>query len=457
MKNPIGRMIRGISGRTLLLALGSILTFVAAFGILLFLGAGRLLASWHERETQALHSFIQGQLSALALDMRKEGKAASEADTARVLEGLPYGPSWVVVTAPDGRLLYYYREADPGGQSRNFLRRLQDISEWFDVKLPDGTLAFRYSAFIPAFDEQESNRMLLGALRLVLVWGLAAAAALAFVFAWIFARPLKRQTAGLVVSLERMAAGERSVALPPCPVTELDQIARASDVLQKTLEREEELRRQWAADVSHDLRTPLSVLRGQLEGMIDGVFTPDSGRLVRLVSEIRKLESLVNALSLLSRIETPGFAPERSRFDIGGVLSRMADRFGPEAEAAGSEIIVDAPTIEMEADAALLERALENLVSNALRYGRPGGIVVLAARKDAPAGVTLSVENEGAMDPEVLPRVFDRLYRADNSRGAGGSGLGLSIVKAIVEAHGGAVRAESDKEKAKTRFIISFT
>jgi len=457
MKIRLRDMAHGLSGRTLLLVLGSILTFVAVLSLLLFSGTGRLLNSWHEREIEALHSFIQGQLSALALEARKDGRTISEAETARALEGLPYSPSWVVVTAPDGRLLYFYREADPGGQSRNFLRRLQDISEWFEVRLPDGTLAFKYSALIPAFDEQESNRILLGALRLVLVWGSAAAALLAFVFAWIFVRPLRRQTAGLVASLERMAAGERGVALPSCPVTEIDHIARASDVLQTNLQREEELRRQWAADIAHDLRTPLAVLRGQLEGMLDGVFAPVPDRINRLVSELRKLESLVNALALLSRIETPGFRPERAPIDIRSILSGTAERFGPEARAAGSEIVVEAPAVRMEADAALLERALENLVSNALRYGRPGGRIVLAARNTAPAGVTLSVENDGVIDPEILPRVFDRLFRADDSRGAEGRGLGLSIVKAIVEAHGGAVRAESDGETAKTRFIATFT
>lgn len=449
----------GIAGRTLALALGSIVSFAAVLACLLLFGTGGILAAWHDNEAAALDAYVRDRLSSLA-DPSSESVAAALAD-------IPFNVSYVAVASADGSLLYYRRGMMAGSPMRGRLMQgfgmmqgagqgARDMTEWKEVRSGDGTPAFRYDAAIPSFDENESNRLLLGAARFVLVRALAIGAAVALAFALAFARPLRRQTSSLASAIERMASGARSVDFPRCSVAELDTIARAASVLQTGLAREESLRRQWAADVAHDLRTPLASLRCQIDGMIDGVFSPDADRLSRLASELSRLESLTASLALLTRIEAPGFAPSKKPVNLGSFLSGTAARFAPEAASFGSFVAVDCGEGELFADPDLLARAVDNLVSNALRYGKAGGPIRLTGVADDGMGHSaITVENAGVIDGATLERAFDRLFRADSSRNTEGSGLGLSIAKAIVESHGGMIRGEADAAGNATRFSIS--
>lgn len=478
MTRSIHAKVNGIAGRTIALVMGSLVTFAGVLLLLLFFGTGRLLASWNESEKKGLETVIGARLLSLAEDSRKGGVAVYPDDVAKALEELPYSPSWVAVTDGRGRMLYFRRAAGMAGMARRMFRddpsrmggmmndyatpapRMSQGSpgnvSWRDVLLSDGSLAFRYGAAMPAFDEKESNRVLLATARLIFAWGLVAAAIVSILFALVFSRPLERQSASLVKALEQMASGARGVAIPDCPVTEFGCIARASSTLQENLSREEGLRRQWAADVAHDLRTPLAVLRGQFEGMIDGVFAADPERIARLERELSRLEALVNSLALLSRIETPGFAVAKKPVNAAAFLSEAAGRFDAEAAARGFSLIVDSRPVTILADSDLLARAVDNLVSNAIRYGVPGGAIRLrCVGTGQNSGGEITVENDGVIEAALLPRLFDRLFRADSSRNTEGSGLGLSIARAIVAAHGGTIRAESDESKLVTRFIVS--
>lgn len=485
------RFPHSLLGRTLLLVSGSILTFLAVLSILLYFGTGKILASWHENEAASLETYIKEKLTLLAISAEQTGMPITATDTARALDGLPFNPTWLVVTDPAGNPLYAWRDAGMGGMGKRNARMqgmrgmqlsqdLTGIQNWHQIKAQDGKEYFKYSAYIPDFGENESNRILINAARLILFWGFAIASLVSFVFALIFARPLKKQSAFLVGALDRMASGKRDVAYPSCHVTEFDHIARSSSILQKNLLREEDLRRQWAADIAHDIRTPLTVLHGQIEGMIDGVFAPDESRLARLDKEIRRLESLTNGLALLTRIETPGFIPSRRKIRIRAFLTEIADRYKEDAASmAGGDFIVESPDISVSADPELLERAVDNLVTNAIRYGVSGGKIRLLCedpdasgsanagtrgdtREGAGTGACteaggkkkIIVENEGTIDSAILPQLFDRMFRADNSRNTEGSGLGLSIAKAIVEAHEGKIYAECDAELNLTKFVI---
>jgi len=470
------RIPQSLLGRTLLLVSGSILTFLGVLSILLYLGTGKILASWHENESASLDSYVREKLLSMAVSAEKTGMPITASDTALALDGLPYNPSWLIVTDPAGNPLYVWRNTGMGNVARRnaSMRRpgmmgmqlsqdIANIQNWRQIRVQNGKAYFRYSAYIPDFGDNESNRILISAARLILFWGFAIASIVSFVFALIFARPLKKQAAFLVGALDRMASGKRDVAFPSCPVTEFDHIARSSSVLQTNLLHEEELRRQWAADIAHDIRTPLTVLHGQIEGMIDGVFAPDESRLARIEKEIKRLESLTNGLALLTRIETPGFAPSRKQIKIRTFLMEIADRFKEESSTASGDFIVESPDISVSADPELLERAIDNLVTNAIRYGVKGGAVRLLCEDTGegtgvgagPGGnKKIIVENEGAIESAILPKLFDRMFRADSSRNSEGSGLGLSIAKAIVEAHQGKIYPECDADLNLTRFVI---
>ena len=154
---------------------------------------------------------------------------------------------------------------------------------------------------------------------------------LAVAVAFLFSSRLSRHAVGLAAGLSRIAAGERGVRFEGGGARELDQIGESAGVLQYRLAEEERLRGQWAADVAHDLRTPLAALRSQLEAMTDGVLPVTPARLQRASGELARVEALVADLAELSRIESPGMVPAISEIDAGRFLADLSDRFTLEA------------------------------------------------------------------------------------------------------------------------------
>lgn len=444
-----------LSVRSLGLVLVSLGIFALVLALLLTFGLGEIMRVWHEDEDKALHQYVRTTLLEMQGEATVTGKKVTQADLVRSFEGLPFAPDYLVVTASDGSLLYYYKEAERGtGKARMALKNLKEIQQWNDVTLADGSLAFRYALHLPAFDEQASNGFLIAASRLLLLWGLVAAAVLSLFLAYLFTRPLKRESKRVVQSLQRMAEGERNVPLVLGKVAEFNDIAQASQVLQDHLVVEERLRRQWAEDIAHDLRTPLSVLRAQLEAMVDGVFKLETSRLEKLVLETGKLETLVNSLALLTHLETPGFSPKLQEVKLDAFLHPVCEQFAQRASQKDMSLEILSPEASLYCDPSLLERALGNLLSNAIKYGKGGTSVKLVVTVGSTGKAqSLCIENQGTIGQEVLTHMFDRLYRGEEARSSEGAGLGLAIVKAIVDAHRWSITITSE---GTTKACVSF-
>lgn len=455
-KKKFQEFFKRLSVRSLALVLVSLGIFAFVLALLLTFGLGAIMQTWHEDESRELHQYVESTLQSLQGDATHNNTPVTQADLVRAFEGLPFAPDYLVVTRADSSLLYYYTQAQRGeGRGRITLKNLKDIQKWNEVRLTDGTLVFRFALHLPAFDEQQSNGFLIAASKLLLLWALVAGAALSLFLAYLFTRPLKRESKSVVHALQGMASGKRDVPLVLGTVAEFNEIAVASQVLQEHLKEEEQLRRQWAEDVAHDLRTPLSVLRAQLEAMVDGVFKVEKQRLERLVLETGKLETLVNSLALLSRLETPGFSPRLQTLRLDSFLHLLCEQYAPEARDKGMTLEVVSPEATLEADPSLLERSVGNLLANAIKYGKEGGAIKLEVTAGVENRATyLCIENEGTVDEEVLRHMFDRLYRGEEARSTEGSGLGLAIVKAIVEAHRWDIRVSSDQT---TEVVLSFT
>ncbi len=445
-----------LSVRSLALVLFSLGIFALVLALLLTFGFGEIMQVWHEDENKALHQYVITALEDLQREATSTGIQVTQMDLVRSFEGLPFAPDYLVVTDSEGALLYYYKKAERGaGRAMMALKNLKDIPQWNDVTLDDGTLIFQYALHLPAFDEQASNGFLIAASKLLLLWGLVIAAVLSLFLAYLFTRPLKRESKSVVRSLQGMAAGERDVPLVLGKVAEFNDIAVASQVLQTHLVEEEQLRRQWAEDIAHDLRTPLSVLRAQLEAMVDGVFKMETSRLERLVIETGKLETLVNSLALLSHLETPGFRPKLQNVNLDSFLYALSEQYAQLARQKGMSIEVVSSGAILISDPSLLERALGNLLANAIKYGKQGTEIKLMVTVGVDnKAQSLCIENEGIIGQEVLTHMFDRLYRGEEARSSEGTGLGLSIVKAIVEAHRWTITITS---KDTTKALISFT
>jgi two-component system sensor histidine kinase BaeS len=209
-------------------------------------------------------------------------------------------------------------------------------------------------------------------------------------------------------------------------------------------------RRQLLADVSHELMTPLTAIRGYAETLALPQFLPGSREGQRAVKVIQeegeRIERLVGDLLDLARFDAGGISLAHESVDVDELFERVSERHANDAQAKQVAIVVDAheEDLRLTGDPMRIEQAMQNLAANALRHTPPGGTIRLGARRES-GRVILTVADSGRGIPaEHLPHVFDRFYKADRSRSESGSGLGLSIVKAIIERHGGTVAARSN-------------
>ncbi|MCS7222595.1 MAG: ATP-binding protein [Anaerolineae bacterium] len=273
----------------------------------------------------------------------------------------------------------------------------------------------------------------------------------------------------VTMAAQRIAAGHLDQRVPVTSQDEIGQLASAFNYMADALARDQELRRNMIADIAHELRTPLSVIQANLEAMLDGVLSATPQEIASLRDEVALLARLVADLRLLSLAEAGQLKLERVQTDLGVLVSRVVERMQPQAEINGIELETDvAPTLSpVYVDADRISQVVGNLVSNALRYTPVGGKITVRVgpgiAADDQTAVAVSVTDTGTgLAPEDLPHVFDRFYRADKSRSrsSGGSGIGLAIVKQLVEAHGGRVWVESpvfngaDGARYGTRFTF---
>ena len=284
----------------------------------------------------------------------------------------------------------------------------------------------------------------------LLVGGTALAALLVF-------RPAHVQLSALEDAARRFGAGELSARAPAGGGDEIAAVAQAFNRMADDLTaRQAEIadadrsRRQLLADVSHELMTPLTAIRGYADTLTLPQFGPpgaDGQRYVRIVQqEVERIERLVGDLLDLARYDAGGVSFVRETVSIAELFDRVVARHEHTAREKQVRIDVRLPDEEMSVagDTRRLEQALQNLATNALRYAPAGGVLALSAEQD-DRRTRLRVADSGpGIAPAHLPHIFDRFYKADPARAETGSGLGLSIVKAIVERHGGRVTAASE-------------
>jgi len=284
---------------------------------------------------------------------------------------------------------------------------------------------------------------------LLLVGGTALAALLVF-------RPAHRQLRALESAARRFGEGDLAARAPTAGSDEVAAVAHAFNQMaddlgarQAQLAQADRARRQLLADVSHELMTPLTAIRGYAETLAlpqFGPSAPDGQRYVRIIQEeVERIDRLVGDLLDLARYEAAGVTLSTEEVAVSELFDRMVARHEQAAREKQVAIEVRLPNEEMTvvADPGRLEQALQNLASNALRHTPEGGRVTVSAEQRADH-TWLRVADTGAgIPPEHLPHVFDRFYKADPARSQMGSGLGLSIVKAIVERHGGRVSVRS--------------
>jgi signal transduction histidine kinase len=308
-----------------------------------------------------------------------------------------------------------------------------------------------------SFSDQELA--FINSLNRLLLWATLAALVLAGGLGLFMARRITVPLERIALSTQRIAAGHRDVTITgTTKVRELDGIARTVNDLSRSLGEQEALRRRLTTDMAHELRTPLATLQSHLEALIDGVWEAEPARLAGLHGEILRINRMVADIENLARYESDTLELTRAKIDLVALSLGIVANHQPQFRTQGIDLAFasELGAAWVAADSDKLSQAVINLLSNALKFTPSGGSVQVRVGS-SKGDVIVSVADTGVgIAAADLPFVFERLYRADSSRAraTGGSGIGLAITRAIVEAHGGAVTASSEPGKG-SEFLIS--
>lgn len=251
----------------------------------------------------------------------------------------------------------------------------------------------------------------------------------------------------LTQATHQLAGGDYATRVEVTSHDEIGKLSQDFNQLAHTLERNERIRRDFMADASHELRTPLGVLNGQLEAIEDGLLTPDAGVVHSLQAEVRKMNKLVNDLYDLSLADVGALTYRKADIDLRQIMQSCLDIYEDIFAKQGFALTCKFPENAMmaHADAGRLEQLFNNIFENTLRYTNCGGLLQVTLGREKEHWLLQFDDSAPCVDESVLPRIFERFFRAESSRNraTGGAGLGLAICKRIVEAHHGSINANA--------------
>ncbi|MBI3914009.1 MAG: HAMP domain-containing histidine kinase [Chloroflexi bacterium] len=259
-------------------------------------------------------------------------------------------------------------------------------------------------------------------------------------------RALRRVTlpiGDLIEAAGRVEEGDYTARVTERGPREVRAFVHAFNAMTERLQVTDEQRRNLLADVTHELRTPLTVIQGNLEGLLDGLYPRDDAHLAPILDETRVLARVIDDLRTLALAESGALALQKEPTDLAMLITETTAPFQSQADAAGialnAEIASDVPTLDL--DPARFRQVLENIIANALHFTPHGGTIALKCFRDRERVLIETRDSGAGITPEDLPHIFERFYKARDSRG---TGLGLAIAKSLVTAHGGEISAQSE-------------
>jgi signal transduction histidine kinase len=290
-----------------------------------------------------------------------------------------------------------------------------------------------------------------------LLWTFIAAASIAIAITLFVAQRLTGPVETLTDAARRMAAGDRRVRVAAGSADEIGQLAVAFNQMADAVEQYEAARRRLMSDVAHELRTPLTNIRCQLEALQDGLERTTPAIIDSMHHDTMQLSTLIADLEELSVAEAGQLRLEKQPVDLCQLVRRVAATFGAQVAAADVTVTIRCDDgVVCDADERRISQVISNLLENAVRHTQPRGQIDVDVRRDTSQTLISVSDNGNGIAADVLPHIFDRFYRADpsRSRSTGGAGLGLAIVRQLVAAHDGSIRAESEPGRG-SRFIVT--
>lgn len=303
-------------------------------------------------------------------------------------------------------------------------------------------------------EAMEAERHVRDALARTAIVGVLIAAAVAVVVAVVVSERVTRPVTALTSAAGELAAGRRQTRVAASGPGELKELGDAFNDMADHLDREDRVRRNLVADVAHELRTPLAILQGSTEALIDGVDEPTPEVLGSLHDEVTRLRRIVGDLETLAAAEAAGLHLRSDSCDLASIASSAIDLLRPLADEQRLDLVLDLRSVPVAGDAHRLHQVALNLLTNAIKFTPSGGSIHVSTSIDRSAA-ELTVSDDGPGIPDAdLPHVFERFWRGSGTGGVGGSGIGLAVVAELVAAHGGTVTAGTGPAGG-ARFTVS--
>jgi heavy metal sensor kinase len=447
---------------------GLLAGLLVLFGVSVYLGLSQYL-EWALREALSQQAKQIGEAWLGEVGVSGESYVAEEINE-------HFSPKvndrFVRITRDDGGVMYLSEEPEskrfdpsrvPPLKAQAGHESLREVHLTADSELMIFAMPFtakngsRYVIEVGA-SNQEIERVLRGLL-LAIAIGLPIVVTIAIAGGYLLMRRALRPVDEITQSAERITSRNLSERLPVAQTG--DELERLSVGLNRMIARLDESFQhihRFSADASHELRTPLTILRGELEAAAQQPqITPELREtLGSALEETERLSRIVESLMAISRLDAGEARMERTRFDLAELTSSTTEQMRLLAEDKDIALRCEAEQqVRVEGDRARLKQVIVNLVDNAIKYTYPGGLVGVKVCATNGRAMLEVKDNGVGIPPEALPHIFERFYRVDKarSRQMGGAGLGLSITKAIVTAHGGQVRVES-VEGEGSRFLV---
>ncbi len=304
------------------------------------------------------------------------------------------------------------------------------------------------------FLDSEANKQFTNAITNALIFAIILSTILVIFIALFVSGSISRPTKNVVTFLQELSQGEQGKTIKTKGTHEIQKIINAVNHLSMELARDEELRSQWARDIAHDLRTPVSALKAQFEGMSRGVLDINKKRVEQNLKEILRMEYLVEDLSELMKLEDPETTLYIDEIISTDFISQIKNISLLDIESKNITTEFKYKTESFIADEMLLYRAVSNIWVNAVRHTEAGGTITMYIDNNSEQ-TTISIINSGEIIPEKeIDKIFDRLFRGEKARNSSGSGLGLTISQKVINLHNGSISVTSSVDSG-TNFTIS--
>jgi two-component system sensor histidine kinase BaeS len=303
-----------------------------------------------------------------------------------------------------------------------------------------------------------THQMFVDAVHRYLIWATLSGLLLAFLLSFSLLKRVLKPLLQMTRITQRIAEGDYSVKVPVLSQDEIGQLALSFNRMAESLQRIEQFRKKMVLDVAHELRTPITNIQGYLEALTDGVLDPSQKTFESLQEETVRLVRLVEDLLRLSKADAARANLYKRGIPLANWIMQVLDSFKPQFQAQNIVLEIDLPdrSVGVQADPDKLLQVVNNLLQNALQYTPPGGRVKISSARFPGEVKVIFANTGGEIEANDLPYIFERFYRGEKSRSRehGGAGIGLAIVKELIEAHNGRVGAEVFQGEVQIWFTL---